>query len=243
MLTVYQQNYLYVGVIYICRQLVLDDPRNSKNMTTNRHPTSPLPPRAVVAILRAPTAQHFIAASSVLWDAGIRCFEFTLTSDGALEAVSAFRERKPEAILGVGTVRTVQHLAAAQDAGAAFAVSQVFLPRLVDRARELRLPFVPGALSPTEIVTAWESGVSLVKVSPIGPLGGVSYLNELRGPLPDIAMMPTGGVTLDAAGDYLAAGAAAVGVSGAVFGNALRTGDLTGLADRASHLTQLLAGV
>jgi 2-dehydro-3-deoxyphosphogluconate aldolase/(4S)-4-hydroxy-2-oxoglutarate aldolase len=197
---------------------------------------SPLPPRAVVAILRAPTAEHFVAASSVLWDAGIRCFEFTLTSEGALEAVSAFRERQPEAVLGVGTVRTPEHLTAAQDAGAMFAVSQVFLPRLVDRAQELGLSFVPGALSPTEIVVAWESGVSLVKVSPIGPVGGVSYLNELRGPLPDIAMMPTGGVTLDAVEAYLDAGAAAVGISGAVFSNALITGDLTGLADRAAQL-------
>ena len=209
----------------------------------NGQPASPLPSRAVVAILRAPTAQHFIAASSVLWDAGIRCFEFTLTSEGALEAVSAFRERQPEVILGVGTVRTPEHLAAAQDAGAMFAVSQVFLPRLVERAHELRLPFVPGALSPTEIVTAWESGVSLVKVSPIGPVGGVGYLNELRGPLPDIAMMPTGGVTLDAVGAYLDAGAAAVGISGAVFGTALITGDLSGLADRAAQLNPLLAGV
>jgi 2-dehydro-3-deoxyphosphogluconate aldolase / (4S)-4-hydroxy-2-oxoglutarate aldolase len=197
---------------------------------------SALPPRAVVAILRAPTAEHFVAASSVLWDAGIRCFEFTLTSEGALEAVSAFRERQPEAVLGVGTVRTPEHLTGAQDAGAMFAVSQVFLPRLVDRAQELGLSFVPGALSPTEIVVAWESGVSLVKVSPIGPVGGVSYLNELRGPLPDIAMMPTGGVTLDAVDAYLAAGAAAVGISGAVFGDALITGDLTGLADRAAQL-------
>jgi 2-dehydro-3-deoxyphosphogluconate aldolase / (4S)-4-hydroxy-2-oxoglutarate aldolase len=212
-------------------------------MSVTGHATSPLPPQSVVAILRAPTAQHFIAASSVLWDAGIRCFEFTLTSEGALEAVSAFRDRQQEAVLGVGTVRTEEQLAAAQDAGAMFAVSQVFLPRLVDRAHELRLPFVPGALSPTEIVVAWESGVPLVKVSPIGPVGGVSYLNELRGPLPDVAMMPTGGVTLESAGAYLAAGAAAVGVSGAVFGDALITGDLTGLADRAEQLQPLLTGV
>jgi 2-dehydro-3-deoxyphosphogluconate aldolase / (4S)-4-hydroxy-2-oxoglutarate aldolase len=115
--------------------------------------------------------------------------------------------------------------------------------RLVDRAHELRLPFVPGALSPTEIVTGWESGVSLVKVSPIGPVGGVSYFNELRGPLPDIAMMPTGGVTLDAVGAYLAAGAAAVGISGAVFGTSLITGDLSGSSERAAQLNPLLAGV
>jgi 2-dehydro-3-deoxyphosphogluconate aldolase / (4S)-4-hydroxy-2-oxoglutarate aldolase len=212
-------------------------------MSISGHPDSPLPPQAVVAILRAPTADHFIRASSVLWDAGIRCFEFTLTSEGATDAVSAFREHQPEAIVGVGTVRTVDQLAAAQAAGAAFAVSQIFLPRLVVRAHELGMPFVPGALTPTEIATAWESGVSLVKVSPIGPVGGVTYLNELRGPLPDIALMPTGGVTLESAGAYLAAGAAAVGISGAVFGDALVTGDLTGLADRAAQLNPLLTAV
>ena len=76
-----------------------------------------------------------------------------------------------------------------------------------------------------------------------GPVGGVSYVNEIRGPLPDIAMMPTDGVTLDAAGAYLDAGAAAVGVSGAVFGNALVTSDLTGLADRAAQLNPLLVRV
>jgi 2-dehydro-3-deoxyphosphogluconate aldolase/(4S)-4-hydroxy-2-oxoglutarate aldolase len=213
-------------------------------MNTTGHPTSPLPPQAVVAILRAPTARHFIDASSVLWEAGIRCFEFTLTSEGAIAAVSAFREQRPEAIVGVGTVRTGDQLAAAHAAGAAFAVSQIFLPRLAVRAHELGMPFVPGALTPTEIVTAWESGVtSLVKVSPIGPVGGVAYLKELRGPLPDIALMPTGGVTLESAGAYLAAGAAAVGVSGAVFGDSLITGNLTGLADRAAQLNPLLARV
>ena len=76
-----------------------------------------------------------------------------------------------------------------------------------------------------------------------GPVGGVSYVNEIRGPLPDIAMMPTGGVILDAAGAYLDAGAAAVGVSGAVFGNALVTSDRTGLADRAAQLNPLLVRV
>jgi 2-dehydro-3-deoxyphosphogluconate aldolase/(4S)-4-hydroxy-2-oxoglutarate aldolase len=206
-------------------------------------PTSLLPPRAVVAILRAPTALHFVNAASLLWDAGIRCFEFTLTSEGALEAVPAFREQRPDAIVGVGTVRTLAHLAAARAAGAGFAVSQVFLPSLATRARELGIPFIPGALTPTEIVAAWASEVSLVKISPIGPVGGVAYLQELRGPLPDIAMMPTGGVTLESAGAYLTAGAAAVGVSGAVFGDALLTGDLSGLADRAAQLGPLLTEV
>nr|WP_294694383.1 bifunctional 4-hydroxy-2-oxoglutarate aldolase/2-dehydro-3-deoxy-phosphogluconate aldolase [uncultured Friedmanniella sp.] len=209
-------------------------------MTQNPLP-SPLPPRAVVAIFRAPTADHFVAASEVLWHAGIRCFEYTLTSDGALDALVELRKLLPEAVAGVGTVRNVDHLRAAQDSGAEFAVSQIFLPELVSCAAELQIPFVPGALTPTEVVTAWSAGVPAVKVSPIGPLGGVTYLNELRGPLPDVAMMPTGGVTLEAAGRYLDAGAVAVGVSGAVLGDALLGGDLAALSARAEQLMASLA--
>ena len=204
-------------------------------MTTSRLP-SPLPPRAVVAVFRAPTAEHFVPASEVLWEAGIRCFEYTLTTEGALDALVELRKVLPEALVGVGTVRTVDHLRAASDAGAEFTVSQIFLPELVAAALEQQIAFVPGALTPTEVVTAWNAGVPAVKVSPIGPLGGVSYLNELRGPLPDVAIMPTGGVTLDAAAHYLDAGAVAVGVSGALLGDVLLGGDLAPLSARAEQL-------
>ena len=105
----------------------------------------------------------------------------------------------PDAVVGVGTVRTTEHLEAAAEAGAAFAVSQVFLPELVAAANEYQIPYVPGTLTPTEVLCAWNTGVPAVKVSPIGPLGGVTYLNELRGPMPDVSIMPTGGVTLEAA--------------------------------------------
>lgn len=201
------------------------------------HPLpSPLPPRAVVAVFRAPTAEHFLGASEVLWEAGIRCFEYTLTTEGALDALVELRKLLPEAVAGVGTVRTVDHLRAASDAGAGFAVSQIFLPGLAAAAREQKIAFIPGALTPTEIVTAWDAGVPAVKVSPIGPVGGVSYLGELRGPLPEVAIMPTGGVTLAAAADYLDAGAVAVGVSSALVGDVLLGGDLAALSARAEQL-------
>jgi 2-dehydro-3-deoxyphosphogluconate aldolase/(4S)-4-hydroxy-2-oxoglutarate aldolase len=195
-----------------------------------------------VAVLRAPTAEHFVPASTVLWDAGIRCFEYTLTTEGALDALVELRELLPEALVGVGTVRTADHLRAASDAGSEFAVSQIFLPELVEAAREHRIPFVPGALTPTEVVTAWNAGVPMVKVSPIGPVGGVSYLRELRGPLPDVAFMPTGGVTLEAAAQYLDAGAVAVGVSGALLGDVLLGGDLSALAARTERLVSIVEG-
>ena len=204
-------------------------------MTRNPLP-SPLPPRAVVAVFRAPTAEHFVSVSEVLWDAGVRCFEYTLTTEGALDAVVELHKVLPEALVGVGTVRTVDHLRAASEAGAEFAVSQIFLPELAAAAREQQIAFIPGALTPTEVVTAWNAGVPAVKVSPIGPLGGVQYLTELRGPLPDVAIMPTGGVTLEAAAHYLDAGAVAVGVSGALMGDVLLGGDPAGLSALAEQL-------
>ena len=210
-------------------------------MIIDPHP-SPLPPQAVVAVFRAPTAEHFVSASVVLWEAGVRCFEYTLTTNGALGALVELRRALPEAVVGVGTVRTVDHLRAARGAGADFAVSQIFLPELATAARQQQIPFIPGALTPTEVVTAWNAGVPAVKVSPVGPLGGVTYLNELRGPLPDVALMPTGGVTLDAAARYLEAGAVAVGVSGALLGDVLLGGDLAGLSARAEQLISSVAG-
>jgi 2-dehydro-3-deoxyphosphogluconate aldolase / (4S)-4-hydroxy-2-oxoglutarate aldolase len=200
------------------------------------HPPLPLPPRAVVAVLRAPTAKHFVAACEVLRGAGITCFELTLTTEGAVEALAETRAALPDAVVGLGTVRTAQHLEVAAQAGAAFAVSQVFLPELVDAASAHQIPYVPGTLTPTEVVSAWNTGVPAVKVSPIGPVGGVTYLTELLAPLPDIAIMPTGGVTLEAASEYLDAGAVAVGVSGALFQDALLGGDLDALKRRAEQL-------
>jgi 2-dehydro-3-deoxyphosphogluconate aldolase / (4S)-4-hydroxy-2-oxoglutarate aldolase len=186
--------------------------------------------------MRAPDADRFVPASEVLADAGLTVFEYTLTTAGALAALQTAREALPGAVLGVGTVRTADDLRAAVDAGADFAVSQVFLPELVQTAADLGLCYIPGALTPTEIVSAWNSGVPAVKVSPIGPLGGQDYLRELRGPLPDVALMPTGGVTLEAAAGYLELGAVAVGVSGALFADALLGGDLTALRQRADRL-------
>lgn len=212
---------------------------------TSTQPTgrraSALPSGAVVAVMRAPDARHFVPSSQVLHEAGLDVFEYTMTTTGALEALSAAREAMPGAVLGVGTVRTPDDLRRAAEAGAHFAVSQVFLPRLVEAAVALGLSYVPGALTPTEIVSAWETGVPAVKVSPIGPLGGLDYLRELRGPLPDVALMPTGGVTLEAAPEYLRLGAVAVGVSGALFGDTLTSGDLDGLRGRAAHLVASIA--
>jgi 2-dehydro-3-deoxyphosphogluconate aldolase / (4S)-4-hydroxy-2-oxoglutarate aldolase len=172
----------------------------------------------------------------VLRDAGVTCQEYTLTSEGALQAFVRTRRALEGLVLGVGSVRTVDDLRAAADAGADFAVSQILLPELVDTAADLGLCYIPGALTPTEVISAWNRGVPTVKVSPVGPLGGLDYFRELFMPMPDVAMMPTGGVTLEAAAGYLRLGAAAVGVSGFLLGDALLTGDVSELKRRADTL-------
>jgi 2-dehydro-3-deoxyphosphogluconate aldolase / (4S)-4-hydroxy-2-oxoglutarate aldolase len=194
-----------------------------------------LAPLPLVAILRADTADGFLPASEVLYAAGFRCLELTLTTEGALTAVEEVRATLPhDLVVGVGTVRTEQHVKEAADAGAHFLVSQIYRPHLVEAARGLDVPFIPGALTPTEILNAWEGGVPAVKISPIGPVGGVDYLKQVRAPLPEVPIMPTGGVDATDIPAYLDAGAVAVGLSGAFIGDALESdGDLARLADRA----------
>ncbi|WP_328996197.1 bifunctional 4-hydroxy-2-oxoglutarate aldolase/2-dehydro-3-deoxy-phosphogluconate aldolase [Kribbella sp. NBC_01245] len=193
--------------------------------------------RPVVAVLRAPDADRFIEVSSVLIEAGIPAVEFTLTSAGVFDALRRARDELPAGVLvGAGSVRTVEQAHRAIDAGASFLVSQVTDAAVIEAAHSRDVPFVPGALTPNEIVLAWSYGVQAVKVSPVGPVGGVSYVAELVGPLPDIRLMPTGLVRIDEAGDYLTAGAAFVGVSRDLTRDALLPGgDLAGLAERAAR--------
>jgi 2-dehydro-3-deoxyphosphogluconate aldolase/(4S)-4-hydroxy-2-oxoglutarate aldolase len=197
-----------------------------------------LAPNPLIAILRAPDAAAFVPATEKLYQAGFRCVEFTLTTSGVIDALKEVIASMPDdLVVGIGTVRTADHVRDAIDAGAAFLVSQVFRQPLVDAATARDVPFFPGALTPTEILNAWESGVPAVKVSPIGPVGGLDYFDNVRGPLPDIALMPTGGVALHEAVAYLDRGAVAVGLSAALMGDALLPGgDLDGLADRAQHV-------
>jgi 2-dehydro-3-deoxyphosphogluconate aldolase / (4S)-4-hydroxy-2-oxoglutarate aldolase len=189
----------------------------------------------LVAILRAAGAGRFLEVGRVLYEAGVRGIEVTLTSEGALEAFGRLREELPgDALLGVGTVRSVADAELAVAAGAGYLVAPDLRPEVVGWAVERGLPVVPGALTPTEVAAAWAAGATAVKVFPVSAVGGPAYVKALRAPLPEVPLVPTGGVGIDDIGAYLDAGAAAVGLGSPLFGDAGDPdGDLAALADRA----------
>jgi 2-dehydro-3-deoxyphosphogluconate aldolase/(4S)-4-hydroxy-2-oxoglutarate aldolase len=189
----------------------------------------------LVAILRAAGAGRFLEVGRVLYEAGVRGIEVTLTSEGALEAFGRLREELPgDALLGVGTVRSVADAELAVAAGAGYLVAPDLRPEVVGWAVERGLAVVPGALTPTEVAAAWAAGATAVKVFPVSAVGGPAYVKAVRAPLPEVPLVPTGGVGIDDIGDYLDAGAAAVGLGSPLLGDAGDPdGDLAALADRA----------
>jgi len=188
----------------------------------------------VVAILRAENADRAEAVVDVLVGAGVRSLELTLTTKGALDVVERLAARVPaEVEIGVGTVLTAADVDRSVDAGARFVVSPSVAPEVIAAALRRRIASYPGAFTPTEITAAWTAGASAVKLFPAGQLGP-AYLKDVRAPLPDIPLVPTGGVDVASVGAWLAAGAVAVGMGGPLIGDALAPdGDLAALAERA----------
>lgn len=192
----------------------------------------------LVAILRAPDADRFVVVAHALYDAGWLAVEVTLTTQGALDAIHDIRASLPDdAWVGAGTVMSPPDVQAVHAAGAQFAVSPVLDDGSVAAAGRLGLPFVPGALTPTEIVAAWRAGSPAVKVSPVASVGGPAYLAQVGAFLPGIPLLPTGGVRPEDVPAYLAAGAVGVGLGGPLLGDALTPGgDLAALTRRAAQL-------
>jgi 2-dehydro-3-deoxyphosphogluconate aldolase/(4S)-4-hydroxy-2-oxoglutarate aldolase len=192
----------------------------------------------IVAILRAKTADGFAAVADVLVEAGITAIEVTLTSQGATEALAGLRRQLPDTVvIGAGTVLTAGEASASVDVGADFLVSPVLDPELVARSK---VPFYPGALTPTEIYSAMRAGAPVVKLFPAGGLGP-AYLRDIRGPLPGARIMPTGGIKIEDVADWLAAGAVAVGLGSPLIGDAASGGDLRKLAARARQAVGAVA--
>ncbi|GDY33353.1 bifunctional 4-hydroxy-2-oxoglutarate aldolase/2-dehydro-3-deoxy-phosphogluconate aldolase [Gandjariella thermophila] len=196
----------------------------------------------VLAILRGRGADHLDTVVDALVECGVRCLEITMNTPGALEAVRRATERHGSAAeVGVGTVRRADQVGPAAEAGARFVVTPGTDPRVAAEVHRHGLAYYPGAFTATEVLTAWDLGASAVKVFPAG-LGGPCYIRELRAPLDDVALIPTGGVTVEQAADYLAAGALAVGMGGPLLGDALHGGSLAGLRERARTVLAALGG-
>jgi 2-dehydro-3-deoxyphosphogluconate aldolase/(4S)-4-hydroxy-2-oxoglutarate aldolase len=205
-------------------------------MTAGRLAPGPvLQETRLVAIVRSRVGDRLAAACDALLEAGVRCLEITMNTPGALSVVRRLAgEGREEIEIGVGTVRRVEDVAAAADAGATFVVAPNTDPAVGARAAACGLGWYPGALTPTEISAAWDLGATAVKVFPAGLAGGPRYLREVCAPLDDLLLVPTGGVTVDDVPGYLQAGALAVGMGGPLMGRALEDDeDLGRLGERA----------
>jgi len=187
----------------------------------------------IVAVLRADREEHLPAVAQTLADAGIRCLELTMTTPGAVDALRRLRARLDgEIAVGMGSVTSAGQVAAVIEAGGDFVVSPGVCAEAARAAVAAGITCYPGAFTATEILTAWALGVAAVKLFPAAT-GGPRHLRDLRGPLPDIPLIPTGGVAIEQIGDYLAAGATAVGLGGPLIGDALDGGSLDALRNRA----------
>lgn len=187
----------------------------------------------IIAIARGASTTRVAIAIETLLAADLPCIELTLTMPGAVDSITTLvRELGQTACIGAGTVLTADQAQACIDAGAKFLVAPSVAPEVVAVAQTNGIPCFPGALTPSEIVSAWQSGATAVKLFPAS-VGGPRYLRDVRAPLPDIPLVPTGGVSIDDIPAYLTAGAVAVGIGGPLFGNSLDDGDFAGLRDRA----------
>jgi len=164
----------------------------------------------VVAILRRPRVDVELCARTLL-EVGMRFIEVTMDSPGCLPFLESGAKKLKGAIFGAGTVTTVELAQKAIRAGAHFLVSPNYNPEVISIARAHQIPIFPGAMTPTEIFSAYQAGAAAIKVFPAATLGS-AYFKELRGPFPEIPLVATGGITVDNAPDFFAAGATALGV-------------------------------
>ncbi len=170
-----------------------------------------------IAVIRAPKMVWGEQMAIAVASGGMQLIEITWNCDRAPELISQLRAKLPNCMIGTGTLFNVQQLENAIACGAQFLFSPHTDPEMIQVAVAKNIPIIPGALTPTEIITAWNYGASCVKVFPVQSLGGTSYIKSLQGVLGHIPLIPTGGVTLENARDFLQVGAIAVGLSGELF--------------------------
>ncbi|NJN01967.1 MAG: bifunctional 4-hydroxy-2-oxoglutarate aldolase/2-dehydro-3-deoxy-phosphogluconate aldolase [Leptolyngbyaceae cyanobacterium RM1_1_2] len=194
-----------------------------------------------IAVIRAPSHELGRKMACAVATGGLTCLEITWTTPQAAQLVTQLRSELPECQIGAGTLLSLDQLEEAYQAGAQFCFSPHTSVTLTQAAKARSLAFIPGALTPSEIVLAWQTGAASVKVFPITAMGGISYLRSLQGPLSHIPLIPTGGVRCQDAAAMLQAGAIAVGLSGALFPPAeIQQANWTAISRRAAQLVASL---
>lgn len=180
----------------------------------------------VVPVVRASSAEEARMAADAVCKGGIPIAEITMTVPGAVELIRELTRSGPgDVLVGAGTVLNVEAAKKCLDAGAEFLVSPGLNLEVIQLAAKEGKLMMAGALTPTEVIMAWEAGSDFVKVFPCGQVGGAKYIKALKGPLPQVPLVPTGGVNLNTAAEFVEAGAAALGVGGELVpAGALRSG-------------------
>lgn len=217
----------------------MNDDFKGTNMTTSLNSTKDFKP-AAIGILRGIEGSFFGELMQASFSAGLQAMEVTINTPDAERIVAANRHLVPEnAFLGMGTVRDIEEAKIARDAGAMFLVTPNLNTEVIEFAVKHEIPIVAGALTPTEVYTAWQAGADMVKVFPCNAMGGPRYIRDLLGPFDVLKLAAVGGVTLDNLGAYFAAGASSVGVSTALFGQrALKERNLTLLTDNVNNFME-----
>lgn len=196
----------------------------------------------IIPVVRAQSADEAMMAIDAIRAGGISLLEITMTVPGAVDVIEKVSRRYgAEALVGAGTVLDGETARACIDAGAQFVVSPALNPETIAVCQSHDVAVLPGALTPTEVVQAWKAGADFVKVFPAGAVGGASYLKALKAPLPYIELVPTGGVSLQTAADFIKAGASALGVGADLVDlKALREGQQQLITERAREFVRIV---
>lgn len=199
----------------------------------------------IIPVVRASSAREARLAVEAVAAGGIPIAELTMTVPGAINVIADLvRTIGADVVIGAGTVLDAETAQRCVDAGAEFIVSPGFDLETVKLAKRLGKLMMAGALTPTEVITAWKAGCDFVKIFPCGNVGGAKYIKALKGPLPQVRMIPTGGVNLETAADFLRAGADALGVGGElIVPAALKSGDSSEITRLARRFLDAIAEV
>ena len=196
----------------------------------------------IVSVVRASSKREALMAVEAVTAGGIPIVEITMTVPGAVDVIRELVKSKlSDALIGAGTVLDAETARRCRDAGAQFLVSPALNIETIEFAAKEEMLMMAGALTPTEIVKAWKAGSDFVKVFPCGQVGGAKYIRAIKGPLPQIPLVPTGGVNLNTAAEFLEAGAEALGVGGELIqAAALKSGKPEVITEIASQFAAIV---